>query len=80
MSNNIQVEPCTFEEAIKAQVWKDAMAEEYESIIHNDVWEVVPKPHGKSVVSSKWLYMVLMAVLKNIKLDLWLEVSLRKRE
>jgi hypothetical protein len=22
----------------------------------NDVWEVVPRPEGKSVVTSKWLY------------------------
>lgn len=37
MSNIIQVEPCTFEEVVKAKVWKDAMVKEYESIIHNDV-------------------------------------------
>ena len=24
----------------------------------NDVWEVVPKPEGKSVVSSKWIYNI----------------------
>ena len=24
----------------------------------NDVWEVVPKPEGKSVVSSKWIYKI----------------------
>lgn len=54
MSNIIQVEPCTFEEVVKAQVWNDTMVEEYESMIHNDVWEVVPRPQGKSVVSSKY--------------------------
>eukprot|EP00253_Pinus_taeda_P007593 PITA_07593 len=56
MSNIIQAEPCTFEEAVKDQVWKDAMAKEYESIIHNDVWEIVPRPKAKSIVTSKWLY------------------------
>jgi hypothetical protein len=40
------------------QVWKDAMIEEYESILKNDVWAVVPRPHGKSVVTSKWLYKI----------------------
>jgi len=58
MSNIIQVEPCTFEESVKDQVLKDAMVEEYESIIHNYVWEVVPTPKGKSVVTSKWLYKI----------------------
>ena len=24
----------------------------------NDVWEVVPKPEGKCVVSSKWIYKI----------------------
>ena len=32
------------------------MAEEYKSIIKNDVWEIVPRPKNKSVVSSKWIY------------------------
>ena len=32
------------------------MAKEYKSIIKNDVWEIVPRPKDKSVVSSKWIY------------------------
>ena len=24
----------------------------------NDVWDIVPKPKGKSVVSSKWIYKI----------------------
>src|SRR5713101_2939269 len=31
------------------------MTEEYQSIMKNDVWDIVPKPKGKSVVSSKWI-------------------------
>jgi hypothetical protein len=54
----IDSEPSTFEEASKHKVWKDAMIEEYDSILKNDVWEVVPRPHGKLVVTSKWLYKI----------------------
>jgi hypothetical protein len=54
----IDSEPSTFEEASKHQVWKDAMIEEYDSILKNDVWAVVPRPRGKSVVTSKWLYKI----------------------
>jgi hypothetical protein len=36
----------------------DAMMEEYHSIIKNDVWEIVPRPKNKDVVSSKWLYKI----------------------
>ena len=31
---------------------------EYASIMQNDVWEVVPRPVEKSVVTSRWLYKV----------------------
>ena len=32
------------------------MVEEYQSIINNDVWEVVPRPKDKLGVSSKWIF------------------------
>ena len=32
------------------------MLEEYQSIIKNDVWDVVPIPKDKSVVYSKWIF------------------------
>ena len=31
-------EPSTFEEASQHHVWRDAMMEEYHSIMKNDVW------------------------------------------
>ena len=34
------------------------MVEEYSSIMKNDVWDVVPRPEGKSVVTSKWIYKI----------------------
>ena len=34
------------------------MVEEYESILKNKVWEVVPRPKDKSVISSKWLFKI----------------------
>jgi hypothetical protein len=38
----IDVEPTCYEEFAEKKVWKDAMIEEYQSIIKNDVWDVVP--------------------------------------
>jgi len=54
----IQVEPHTFDEVMKEQVWKDDMARKYESIMNNVVWDVVPRPKGKSDVTSKWLFNI----------------------
>ena len=34
----------------------DSMIEEYQYILKNDVWEVVPRPKDKLVVSSKWIF------------------------
>eukprot|EP00253_Pinus_taeda_P021747 PITA_21747 len=34
------------------------MVEEYNSIMVNDVWEVVPRPQDRSVVGSRWIYKV----------------------
>ena len=34
------------------------MVEEYQSIMKNDVWEVVSRPEGKFVVTSKWIFKI----------------------
>lgn len=34
------------------------MTEEYQSILKNDVWDIVPRPKEKSVISSKWLFKI----------------------
>ena len=54
--------PTTYEEASMHQVCRDAMIEEYKSVMKNGVWEAVPRPKGKSVVTSKWLYKIKHAV------------------
>ena len=39
-------------------MWRDVMMEEYQSIMKNDVWDIVPRPEGNSVVTSKWIYKI----------------------
>ena len=57
MCNLVDEEPTCFEEETKKMECQiDSMVKEYHSIIKNDVWEVVPRPKNKSVVSSKWIY------------------------
>ena len=57
-SNISDSEPSSYEEATEQQVWKDSMTEEYHSILKNDVWDIVPRPERKSVVTSKWIYKI----------------------
>jgi hypothetical protein len=34
------------------------MVEEYTSIMKNDVWDILPRTKGKSIMSSRWLYKI----------------------
>jgi hypothetical protein len=45
-------EPYSFHEAVQDPTWVDAMEEEYDSIVKNSAWEIVPRPVDKSVVRS----------------------------
>ena len=77
MSTIIQNEPSSLSDAIKHRVWKDAM-----TIMENDVWEVVPRPPDKTIVTSKWLYKIKlqqMEVWNSIRLVLLLMVSPRRK-
>jgi hypothetical protein len=58
MCDLLEKEPTCFEEAIQKKEWADAMTKEYQSIIKNDVWEIVPRPKSKDVVSSNWLFKI----------------------
>ena len=54
----INKEPSSYEEVAEWKEWKDAMIEDYQSIMKNDVWYVVPRPERNSVVTSKWIYKI----------------------
>jgi len=41
--------------------------EEYDSIMCNDVWEVVPRPVGKLVVTSRWFHKTKYVANGNIE-------------
>ena len=51
MSQLISAESSSYEEATSKQVWVDAMIEEYNSIMKNDVWEVALRPTEKSTMA-----------------------------
>lgn len=49
MTKLIKAEPSTFQEVEHEEVWKKAMQEEYQSIMKNGVWEIIPRPSDKSL-------------------------------
>ncbi|MFN7611034.1 MAG: reverse transcriptase domain-containing protein, partial [bacterium] len=55
----IELEPQTYSEAVNSsdgQKWKEAIDEEYKSLIDNETWELVPRPAGRNIVSCKWVF------------------------
>eukprot|EP00253_Pinus_taeda_P004115 PITA_04115 len=57
-TNIVDSEPTSYEEAASQEVRREAMVEEYAFIIKNNVSEVVARPKGKLVVTSRWLYKI----------------------
>ena len=43
------------------------MVEEYDSIMKNQVWEVVARLEGKKMVWSRWIYKVKHAVDESVE-------------
>ena len=41
-------------EALKNEKWRDAMQQEYNSLIKNHLWELVPLPENAKAIGSKW--------------------------
>jgi hypothetical protein len=58
MIHIIDFDPSCYEEASSQPIWRDSMMDEYQSIMKNDVWDIVPRPKGKFVVNSKWIYKI----------------------
>jgi hypothetical protein len=46
---------------VQDPTWVDAMVEEYDSIVKNSAWDIVPRPIDKLVVGSRWIYKVKQA-------------------
>ena len=58
MCDLVDQEPNSYEEAAQKKEGVEAMMEEYQLIMKNDVWYIVPKLENKSFISSKWIYKI----------------------
>jgi hypothetical protein len=53
------IDPVTYLQAIRSgqsNDWKQAMREEYTSLIANGTWELVPRPDNANIIGGKWVY------------------------
>jgi hypothetical protein len=54
-------EPQTVEEVLNgenAKKWEIAMQEEYDSLVVNKTWSLVPLPKGRKPISCKWVFKI----------------------
>lgn len=54
-------EPKNFEMALASDdsiKWKEAMDDEYDSLIENETWKLVDLPRGRNAIDNKWVYKI----------------------
>ncbi|GJW15477.1 putative ribonuclease H-like domain-containing protein [Tanacetum coccineum] len=50
-----QLEPSSVAQALTDPDWVEAMQEEIQQFVNQDVWRLVPLPEGKTAIGTKWI-------------------------
>ncbi|GJS03799.1 putative ribonuclease H-like domain-containing protein, partial [Tanacetum coccineum] len=50
-----QLEPSSVAQALNDPDWVEAMQEEMQQFVHQEVWKLVPLPEGKTAIGTKWI-------------------------
>jgi hypothetical protein len=80
-SLTLPVEPRTYLQAAKHPCWLDAMQAEFNALLSNHTWNLVPRPLHQKVVLNKWIFKLkqrLTALLTGTKLALLLRALIRR--
>lgn len=51
-------EPTDLADALQDKNWKQAMNSEYEALMRNKTWHLVPPQRGTNVIGCKWVYKI----------------------
>jgi len=54
----VGLKPTSFKQVVQDPKWQEAMTEEYNALLTNDTWELVPPQSGHNLVGCKWVYRV----------------------
>lgn len=54
--NHPVLEPTTFTQALKDPNWRLAMSEEFDALLRNGTWELVPSHPNQNLVGCKWVF------------------------
>lgn len=56
LSTNPNLEPSTVTQAIQDPKWRQAMSEEFDALVWNGTWDLVPSHPSQNVVGCKWIF------------------------
>jgi hypothetical protein len=51
-------EPATPQEALQDPKWTEAMQAEFDALIKNKTWRLVPPSKGKNIIDCKWVFNI----------------------
>ena len=51
-------EPETIQEALNNEIWYQAMKAEYDALISNGTWTLVPRTENHKLVGNKWVFRI----------------------
>ena len=57
-SYSMEIEPKTFQQAMKSDKWKKTVNVELEAMEQNRTWDIVSLPVGKNVVGCRWIFTI----------------------
>jgi hypothetical protein len=55
---SVEIEPTCFTTANKSAKWRQAMKKEFDALLKNETWYIVPPSPSMNVVGSKWVFRV----------------------
>jgi hypothetical protein len=58
-------DPVTYQQALRSaqsHEWKQAMRDEYNSLVANGTWTLVPRPEGANIIGGKWVFKTKLDV------------------
>ncbi|KAL5563338.1 hypothetical protein UlMin_033085 [Ulmus minor] len=58
LSPPTDIEPTTATQALKDQKWRRAMSQEYDALVRNGTWELVPPASSHNIVGCKWIVRI----------------------
>jgi hypothetical protein len=55
-ATSLSLVPKTYHGGLADPAWRSAMLEEYDALLQNHTWDLVPRPRQANVVTGKWIF------------------------